>query len=79
MKRHEERPAAGAGQPVRWEEQKRRLQDVEPVAETGRIYVRNLAYSVTEDDLRQLFVEHGLWRAGRVQGFRCQLREYGSV
>lgn len=32
---------------------------MELVAETGRLFVRNLAYSCTEDDLKALFSKHG--------------------
>ena len=58
MKKHEQRAAASDRQ-TPWQEQQRQLADVEPVAETGRIYVRNLAYTVTEQELEQLFSEYG--------------------
>lgn len=32
---------------------------VEPIAESGRLFIRNLSYSITEDDLTQLFEKYG--------------------
>lgn len=40
----------------------RELQDdeeEEDVAESGRLFVRNLPYTCTEDDLKELFTKHG--------------------
>ena len=58
MKKYEQRTSA-ADQAAPWQEQERQLASVEPVAETGRIYVRNLAYTVTEQELEELFKEYG--------------------
>ncbi|XP_043230648.1 probable RNA-binding protein 19 [Amphibalanus amphitrite] len=58
VKKHEQRTAQ-ADREAPWQEQQRQLADVEPVAETGRIYVRNLAYTVTEQELEGLFAHYG--------------------
>lgn len=39
----------------KWKDQEESLRNEETIAESGRIFVRNLAYSVTEDDIEQLF------------------------
>lgn len=36
------------------------IQDVDFIAENGRLYVRNLSYECTEDNLKQLFGSHGV-------------------
>lgn len=43
----------------KWQKQEEALKNEEPIAESGRIFVRNLAYTTTEDDLRSLFVTYG--------------------
>ncbi|GLH00023.1 Heterogeneous nuclear ribonucleoprotein 87F [Gryllus bimaculatus] len=43
----------------RWEEQAESLKNEEAVAESGRIFVRNLAYTMKEDDLEALFAKYG--------------------
>ncbi|XP_076053451.1 putative RNA-binding protein 19 [Oratosquilla oratoria] len=42
-----------------WSAAEEKLKSAEPVAESGKIFARNLWYSVTEDDLRELFEEYG--------------------
>lgn len=32
---------------------------IETISKSGRLFLRNLSYSTTEDDLREYFVEHG--------------------
>ncbi len=45
-----------SAQQSRFEAQKKDLEETaESVTESGRIFVRNLAYTVTEDDLRSEF------------------------
>lgn len=34
-------------------------EEEEDVAESGRLFVRNLPYTCTEDDLKELFIKHG--------------------
>ena len=58
VKKYEQRTAA-CERSAPWQEQERQLAEVEPVAETGRIYIRNLAYTVTEQELETLFKEYG--------------------
>ncbi|XP_023713883.1 probable RNA-binding protein 19 isoform X2 [Cryptotermes secundus] len=42
-----------------WKDQEESLRNEECIAESGRIFVRNLAYTVTEDDVEQLFNKFG--------------------
>ena len=58
VKKHEQR-ASAADRAAPWHEQERQLAEAEPIGETGRIYVRNLAYTVTEQELEELFKQHG--------------------
>ncbi|XP_034949464.1 probable RNA-binding protein 19 [Chelonus insularis] len=44
---------------VRWKQQEEALKNEETIAESGRIFVRNLSYITTEDDLRNLFEKYG--------------------
>ena len=44
---------------IRWKEQEESLKNEETIAESGRIFVRNLPYSVTEEELETLFAEFG--------------------
>lgn len=43
----------------KWNDQEESLRNEESIAESGRIFVRNLAYTVTEDDIEQLFSKFG--------------------
>ncbi|KAL3284900.1 hypothetical protein HHI36_019035 [Cryptolaemus montrouzieri] len=43
----------------RWISQEDALKNEEEIAESGRIFLRNLAYTTTEDDLRPLFEKYG--------------------
>lgn len=43
----------------KWKKQEEALKMEEPIAESGRIFVRNLAYVTTEADLRNLFEKYG--------------------
>ncbi|KAF3425833.1 hypothetical protein E2986_06961 [Frieseomelitta varia] len=44
---------------VRWKKQAEALNCEESVAESGRIFIRNLSYTITEDDVRALFEKYG--------------------
>ena len=37
------------------------LETVEPIADSGRLFVRNLSHICTEEDLEALFGEFGEW------------------
>ncbi len=53
-------PDGGAGDnKSRWEEQEKALATEETVAESGRLFVRNLCYSVQESELEELFGAFG--------------------
>lgn len=43
----------------KWKDQEESLRNEETIAESGRIFVRNLAYTVTENDIEQLFNKFG--------------------
>ncbi|XP_015109002.1 probable RNA-binding protein 19 [Diachasma alloeum] len=43
----------------KWKKQEEALKDEEAIAESGRMFVRNLSYSTTEDDLRAVFEKYG--------------------
>uniref|UniRef100_A0A1B6DA95 RRM domain-containing protein n=1 Tax=Clastoptera arizonana TaxID=38151 RepID=A0A1B6DA95_9HEMI len=43
----------------RWREQEEALNKDESIAESGSIFVRNLSYTVTEEELRSLFSKYG--------------------
>ena len=43
----------------KWKEQNDSISNTETVGESGRIFVRNLSYSVSEDDIRNLFEKFG--------------------
>lgn len=44
---------------VKWKTQEEALKNEESIAESGRMFVRNLAYITMEDDLRKLFEKYG--------------------
>lgn len=44
---------------VKWIKQEESLKNEESIAESGRIFIRNLTYTTTEDDIRQLFEKYG--------------------
>ena len=55
-------PAAepkGKGKKEEWTKQEEDMKKEETVAESGRIFIRNLAYSVTEEELEALFTPFG--------------------
>ncbi|XP_015516900.2 probable RNA-binding protein 19 [Neodiprion lecontei] len=43
----------------RWKEQEEALKSEESIAESGRMFVRNLAYTTTEADIQALFEKYG--------------------
>ncbi|XP_017877575.1 probable RNA-binding protein 19 [Ceratina calcarata] len=45
---------------VKWKKQAEALKNEESIAESGRMFIRNLSYTTTEDDVRQLFEKYGL-------------------
>ena len=49
----------GGGKVDKWKEQEAALAETETVGESGRIFVRNLSYATTEEDLEKLFSEFG--------------------
>jgi multiple RNA-binding domain-containing protein 1 len=61
VRRHQSRVAAQAKEEVtnKWREQEEQLKGEESVAESGRIFVRNLSYTVTEADIEELFKKFG--------------------
>ncbi|EEB14728.1 RNA binding motif protein, putative [Pediculus humanus corporis] len=43
----------------KWEAENERLKKSETVAESGRIFIRNLPYTVTENELKEVFEKYG--------------------
>lgn len=43
----------------KWKKQEESLHSEECIAESGRIFVRNLPYSFTEKELQSIFEEYG--------------------
>ena len=43
----------------KWKEQEESVNQTETVADSGRIFLRNLSYSVTEDEIKELFEKFG--------------------
>ncbi|CRL01786.1 CLUMA_CG015002, isoform A [Clunio marinus] len=43
----------------RWQEQEELLMKEEDICESGKLFFRNLAYNVTEDDIQKLFEKYG--------------------
>ncbi|XP_067639134.1 probable RNA-binding protein 19 [Eurosta solidaginis] len=43
----------------KWKQQLQNVQNEENIGESGRIFFRNLAYTITEDDLQKLFEKFG--------------------
>lgn len=60
-----------------WSAAEEKLKTAEPVAESGKIFVRNLWYSVTEDDLRGLFENYGDVTDINLPYARCQENQKG--
>lgn len=53
-------PKKGQREPhPRWKQQEETLKNEEDVAESGRIFIRNLSYTTTEDEIRSLFEKYG--------------------
>lgn len=44
---------------VKWKKQEDALKNEENIAESGRMFIRNLTYTITEDDIRKLFEKYG--------------------
>jgi len=57
--KHDKKHVEPLEENLKWKEQKTGLEGEETVAESGRLFVRNLAYSVTEDDLEEMFAKYG--------------------
>ncbi|XP_011054786.1 PREDICTED: probable RNA-binding protein 19 [Acromyrmex echinatior] len=44
---------------IKWKKQEEVLKNEESIAESGRMFIRNLTYTTTEDDVRKLFEKYG--------------------
>jgi multiple RNA-binding domain-containing protein 1 len=44
---------------LRWKQQEEALRNEESIAESGRIFLRNLTYTVTEETVTNLFEKYG--------------------
>lgn len=43
----------------RWEQQQDQLKNEEAICDSGKLFFRNLAYTVTEDDVQKQFEKYG--------------------
>jgi multiple RNA-binding domain-containing protein 1 len=43
----------------RWEQQQDELKNEEDICESGKLFFRNLAYTVTEEDVQKVFEKYG--------------------
>ena len=50
---------SNSSKPRPWESKEAELKEIEPIGESGRLFIRNLSYSITEDELTQLFEKYG--------------------
>lgn len=44
---------------IKWKKQEEKLKGEESIAESGKIFIRNLTYTTTEEDVRKLFEKYG--------------------
>ncbi|GAB1868922.1 Probable RNA-binding protein 19 [Camponotus japonicus] len=44
---------------IKWKKQEDALKNEENIAESGRMFIRNLTYTITENDIRKLFEKYG--------------------
>ncbi|EZA55442.1 hypothetical protein DMN91_001735 [Ooceraea biroi] len=44
---------------IKWRKQEEALKNEESIAESGRMFIRNLTYTTTEDDIKQVFEKYG--------------------
>jgi len=56
---HKENSTSSDKSTSKWAKQEASLEGVETVGESGRIFIRNLPYSATEDDISNLFSKYG--------------------
>ncbi|KAH8245448.1 hypothetical protein KR032_010475 [Drosophila birchii] len=52
-------PASAESGNAKWQQQHDGLSKEDDISESGRIFFRNLAYTITEEELRQLFEQYG--------------------
>lgn len=48
-----------SGKYLKWQEQEESIKNEENISESGKIFFRNLAYTVVDDDLQKLFEKYG--------------------
>lgn len=46
-------------QKMKWKNQEQSLRNEESIAESGRIFIRNLSYTTIEEDIDKLFAKFG--------------------
>lgn len=59
MEKNDSGKAEADSKRSKWKSQEEALKNEEDIAESGRIFIRNLSYTTTEKDLEDLFVKHG--------------------
>lgn len=45
----------------KWKNQEEQVKIEESIAESGRIFLRNLSYTVMENDIQELFAKYGMY------------------
>lgn len=58
VQREEKEQSSGIKNP-KWKNEEEALKNEESIAESGRIFIRNLPYTVTENDIQELFTKYG--------------------
>ena len=51
--------STGVMKPRPWENKKEEMEGVEAIGESGRLFIRNLPYSINEEELTELFEKYG--------------------
>lgn len=59
--KHEEKEESNQKKCPKWKNEEEALKNEESIAESGRIFIRNLPYTVAENNIQELFEKYGVW------------------